>query len=179
METYIALFRGINVGGNHSLPMKELAAILQQLGCQNVRTYIQSGNAVFATAEQNGTRLAAAIAAEIKQRRGFEPQVLLLMRAEFEQAIAANPFPEGEDNPETLHLGFLLSAPANPDLQGIDKLRAASERCQLVGRVFYLFAPEGIGRSKLAAKSEKLLGAAMTDRNWRTVLALAAMAREV
>lgn len=179
METYIALFRGINVGGNHSLPMKELAAILQGLGCRDVRTYIQSGNAVFASAEQDAARLASAIGAEIKQRRGFEPDILLLTRTEFEQATAANPFPEGENEPQTLHLGFLVSAPPKPDLPGIEKLRAASEHCQLVGRVFYLHAPEGIGRSKLAAASEKLLGVAMTDRNWRTVQALAAMAREL
>jgi len=179
METYIALFRGINVGGTGSLPMKELAAILQGLGCRDVRTFIQSGNAVFASATQDAARLAAAMGAEIKQRRGFEPHILLLTRAEFEQAIAANPFPEAENEPQTLHLGFLVSVPPKPDLQGIEKLRAASERCQLVGRVFYLHAPEGIGRSKLAAASERLLGVPMTDRNWRTVQALAAMAREL
>ena len=179
MEPYIALFRGINVGGTGSLPMKELAAILQGLGCQDVRTYIQSGNAVFASAQQDSASLAAAIGAEIKQRHGFEPRVLLLKRAEFEQAIAANPFPEAENDPQTLHLGFLASAPQKPDLQGIEKLRAASERCQLIGRLFYLYAPDGIGRSKLAANSERLLGVPMTDRNWRTVQALAAMAREL
>lgn len=179
METYIALFRGINVGGKGSLPMKELAAILQELGCQHVQTYIQSGNAVFASPEQDAARLAAAIGAEIRQRRGFEPHILLLKRAEFEQAIAANPFSEAENDPQTLHLGFLISAPPNPDLQAIERLRAESERCQLIGRVFYLLAPEGIGRSKLAANCERLLGVPMTDRNWRTVQALAAMAREM
>ncbi len=179
METYIALFRGINVGGTGLLPMKELAVILQGLGCRDVRTYIQSGNAVFASAQQDADRLAGAIAAEINLRRGFEPHILLLPRAEFEQAIAATPFPEGEKEPQTLHLGFLISVPQKPDLPAIEKLRAASERCQLIGRVFYLHAPEGIGRSKLAAASEKLLGVAMTDRNWRTVQALAAMAREL
>ena len=179
MEIYIALFRGINVGRTGSLPMKELAAILQELGCQNVRTYIQSGNAVFASPDQDADRLADAIGAKIKEQRGFEPQVLLLKRAEFEEAIAANPFPEAENDPQTLHLGFLTSPPPNPDLAAIEKIRAASERCRLIGRVFYLLAPEGIGRSKLAAKSERLLGVPMTDRNWRTVQALAAIAREM
>ena len=100
MQTYIALFRGINVGGTGSLPMKELAALLQDLGCREVRTYIQSGNAVFASPEPDATRLAAAIGAEVKARRGFEPKVLLLSRAEFEQAAATNRYTEGESDPQ-------------------------------------------------------------------------------
>ena len=88
MHTYIALLRGINVSGAGALPMKELAALLQDLGCRNVRTYIQSGNAVFASPEPDSATLAAAIGAEIRARRGFEPKVLLLTRAEFEQAMA-------------------------------------------------------------------------------------------
>ncbi|TLN01847.1 DUF1697 domain-containing protein [bacterium] len=179
MHTYIALFRGINVGGTGSLPMKELVTLLQDLGCREVRTYIQSGNAVFASTEADAGRLAAAIGTEVKSRRGFEPKVLLLTRAEFEQAAAANPFPEAESDPQTLHLGFLAAEPPDPNLEAIEKLRAASERWQLIGRVFYLYAPEGIGRSKLATVSERLLGVPMTDRNWRTVQAVADMAREI
>ena len=179
MQTYIALFRGINVGGTGSLPMKELAALLEDLGCREVRTYIQSGNAVFASPEPDSAKLAAAISAEIKSRRGFEPQVLLLTRAEFEQAIAANPFPEAQSDPQSLHLGFLAVEPPVPNLAGIEKRRAASERWQLIGRVFYLCAPEGVGRSKLAAEVEKLLGVPLTDRNWRTVQAIAEMIREI
>lgn len=178
MQTYIALFRGINVGGTGSLPMKELAALLQDLGCREVRTYIQSGNAVFASPEPDAARLAAAIGAEVKARRGFEPKVLLLSRAEFEQAAATNPFPEGESDPQTLHLGFLTAEPASPNLEAIEKLRAPSERWQLIGRVFYLHAPEGVGRSKLAAASERLLGVPLTDRNWRTVCKLRELAAD-
>lgn len=179
MHTYIALLRGINVGGTSLLPMKELVALLQDLGCRDVRTYIQSGNAVFTSHEPDAAHLAAAIGAEIKARRGFEPRVLLLTRAELEQAIAANPFPAAESDPQSLHLGFLAAELASPDLAAIEKLRAASERWQLIGRVFYLHAPEGIGRSKLAAASERLLGVPLTDRNWRTVQAVAQMAREI
>ncbi|MRR52842.1 MAG: DUF1697 domain-containing protein, partial [Rhodocyclaceae bacterium] len=92
METSIALFRGINVGGNASLPMKELVGILQDLGCQNVRTYIQSGNAVFDSAAGDPAALVSRIAAAIQQRRGFAPHVLLLRLAQLEQAMAQNPF---------------------------------------------------------------------------------------
>ncbi|GAP12701.1 uncharacterized protein conserved in bacteria [Longilinea arvoryzae] len=176
MNTYIALFRGINVGGNSLLPMKELVADLQNIGCRSVQTYIQSGNAVFASPEADASRLADAIRSEIRRRHGFEPYILLLSLAELGQAMAQNPFPEAEANPQVLHLGFLAVQPSNPDLPGLARIKADSERFQLIGRVFYLFAPEGVGRSKLAAGAEKLLGVVMTDRNWRSVCAIAGLA---
>jgi uncharacterized protein (DUF1697 family) len=78
MKTYIALFRGINVGGNNVLPMKELVARLESIGAQNVKTYIQSGNAVFQSQETNASLLSNKIIAAIKKSHGFEPQVFLL-----------------------------------------------------------------------------------------------------
>lgn len=177
MLTYIALFRGINVGGKGTLPMKELVVLLQDLGCKNVSTYIQSGNAVFESEEKDASALAGRISAEIKHRRGFEPAIVLLSIEELEQAIALNPFPEATNNPQTLHLGFLSAVPANPDLKALENLKSESERFQLTDKVFYLHAPDGVGRSKLAAAAEKWLGVPMTDRNWRTVCALAEMAK--
>jgi len=169
MNTYIALFRGINVGGKNSLPMKGLIALLEGIGAKNVRTYIQSGNAVFQSIEKSPSRLSKQLAAEIKKRYGFEPHVLLLGLEAIYKAIAKNPFPEAETEPSSLHLGFLASIPKNPDQEKLRSLRKASERFHLVDNVFYLYAPEGVGRSKLAASTEKVLGVPMTDRNWRTV----------
>lgn len=168
MNAYVALFRGINVGGNNALPMKELASMLESLGASHVKTYIQSGNAVFRSAKKEA-ELSKAITAEVKKRRGFEPNVLVLSLKKLQSAIAANPFPEAEADPVTLHLGFLASPPKNPDLKKLAGLKKDSERYALKGDVFYLHAPEGVGRSKLAAQSEKALGVPMTDRNWRTV----------
>jgi uncharacterized protein (DUF1697 family) len=172
MKTYIALFRGINVGGKHALPMKELMAILEGLGAQTVKTYIQSGNAVFARQEQDPLLLSQKIRAEIKQRRGFEPQVLVLELTDLERVIKQNPFPEAETDPKALHVSFLVSAPTKANLKALEGLKKESERFELIDRVFYLHAPAGVGRSKLAATAEKLLGAPLTDRNWRTVCAL-------
>jgi uncharacterized protein (DUF1697 family) len=169
MKTYIALFRGINVGGRHILPMKELVALLEELGCRNVKTYIQSGNAVFESQVNNASQLAKKISAEIRKRQGFEPFVLLLSREEMEKVITNNPFPAGENDPKSLHVGFLTYTPKTPDLKALEHLKTKSERFQLVDNIFYLYAPEGIGRSKLAASTEKLLGVPMTDRNWGTV----------
>jgi uncharacterized protein (DUF1697 family) len=177
MTTCIALFRGINVGGKNSLPMKELVSLLEGLGCQSIKTYIQSGNAVFESKEKDASRLSNKIRVEIKKRRGFEPYVLLLGLDEIEKAIAGNPFPETE--PKSLHIGFLASAPANPDLKALEGLKKKSERFFLKDKVFYLYAPEGVGRSKLAASAEKSLGVSMTDRNWRTVCKIRDMVKEL
>lgn len=160
--------------------MKELVAMLGDLGAEKVRTYIQSGNAVFVWKGIDTSKLANQITAEIKNRRGFDPHVLLLELSDFEKAIRQNPFSaEAEADPRALHAGFLAALPKNPDLKALESLKSHSEQFRLVGRVFYLLAPEGIGRSKLAAKSERLLGVPMTDRNWRTVLTLWKIAQEM
>ena len=177
MKTYIALFRGINVGGNNSLPMKELVAALEALGARGIRTYIQSGNAVLDSDEEDASRLCARISSAIQQRRGFAPQVLLLTREDLARAIQENPFPEAAADHKALHAGFLTATPAAPDLAALEALRSASERFVLRGAVFYLHAPDGVGRSKLAAKAEKLLGVPMTSRNWQTVCKVLELAK--
>jgi len=80
MKTYIALFRGINVGGKNTIPMKELVTVLVDLRARNVKAYIQSGNAAFVSPEEDTSRLTNKIRGEIKKRRGFEPQVLLMAK---------------------------------------------------------------------------------------------------
>src|SRR5215813_5505682 len=179
MKIYIALFRAINVGGKNALPMKELVSVLDDLGARNVKTYIQSGNAVFVSPEKDNKRLSARISSEIDKRRGFEPHVLLLELEDLECAMRKNPFPEAVTDPKALHAGFLAYVPAKPDLKALEGLKSDSERFQLIGQVFYLHAPEGVGRSKLAANVERLLGVPMTDRNWRTVCKIKEMAQSL
>ena len=176
MKTYIALFRGLNVGGNNILPMNELVTVLENIGARDIKTYIQSGNAVFQGEETNASLLSNKISAAIKKSHGFEPQVLLLGLEEMEMAVESNPFPEAESEPRALHLYFLEAIPENPDFDTLASIKSNRERFALKDRVFYVHAPEGIGRSKLAAKAEKLLGVSATARNWRTVCKIMAMA---
>jgi uncharacterized protein (DUF1697 family) len=176
MNTCIALLRGINVGGNTALPMKTLVAILEALDARNVRTYLQSGNAVFESAAKDSALLAKTISEAVLKSQGFAPAVLLLTPAALAKAIADNPFPEAVSDPSHLHLGFLSCPPTNPDLVKLDGSRKESERFVLTDSVFYLHAPEGVGRSKLAAGAEKCLGVPMTDRNWKTVCKLLELA---
>jgi len=177
MKIYVALLRGINVGGHNPLPMRELVGILEDLGAQRAATYIQSGNAVFTREQKDTVQLSGGIRRAIEQRCGFDPHVLVLELADFERAVAQNPFPDAEATPQELHAGFLAASPESPNLRALERLKAGSERFRLVDKVFYLHAPEGIGRSKLAASAEKLLGVAMTDRNWRTVRKILELAR--
>jgi len=175
MKTCIVLLRGINVGGNAVLSMKTLCRLLEDLGAQAVRTYIQSGNAVLQIA--NDAHLAPRLTEVIQRQCGFAPAVWVMPVQALALAMANNPFPHAVAEPSSLHLGFMADTPKAPDMQKLQSLQAASEQFRLIGPVFYLHAPDGIGRSKLAAGTEKCIGLPMTLRNWRTVSALAEMAQ--
>ncbi len=172
MQTYIALFRGINVGGRNRLPMRELKALMEGVGCADVQTYIQSGNAIFRSAAADDERLAKQLTAAVWKSRGFEPRVLVRTLAELRDAARNNPFRDACDVPQALHLFFLAERAGGADLKSMEALKTKTERFALKGRVLYLHTPDGLGRSKLAAASERLLGVEATARNWRTVQAL-------
>lgn len=179
MDTIIALLRGINVGGHNKLPMRELKILLEEMGHNNVATYIQSGNVVFQSDRADLPALAQEIGAAIGESHGFEPQVMLLRLVDLETAVAHNPFPATNEQHKTLHFYFLASAPPNPDLASLEAIKNETEQFALIDTVFYLHAPEGIGRSRLAAKVERALGVAATARNWRTVSTLLEMGTAV
>ncbi len=177
MTTWIALLRGINVGGRNKLPMTELVNVLQGLHLHNVRTYVQSGNAVFQAARTlDPALLEERIAAAIEQRRGFRPRVIILSKDALHDAMASNPYPQADASPTSLHLFFLGAAPAAPDLALLAAAQKPTEQLFLADRVVYLYAPDGIGRSRLAGALERALGVAATARNWRTLLKLEALA---
>jgi uncharacterized protein (DUF1697 family) len=177
VSTYVALLRGINVGGKGTLPMKELVAILESLGATGVKTYIQSGNAVFQHKSADTAKLASKLTTAIDKARGFAPQVVLLEAKQFAKIAKANPFPEAEAEPKSLHVWFLAAKASKADTAALTALQSKTEQFQLTSSVFYLHAPEGIGRSKLAANVERHLGVAATARNWRTVCELLELLR--
>ncbi|MFT5142892.1 MAG: hypothetical protein ACI80V_002004 [Rhodothermales bacterium] len=176
MTSWIALFRGINVGGNNILKMAELRSDLESLNLKNVRSYIQSGNVIFDSAAGTASSLAERIGALVHKQHGFQPSIFILKRDDLLSAVASNPFPGAVSEPKTLHFFFLQESAANPDFSAIEKAKAETESYRLMDRVFYLHAPDGIGRSKLAANAEKYLGVAGTGRNYRTVDKLLSLA---
>lgn len=178
MKTCIALFRGINVGGHNKLPMMELTGLLEGLGLSGVRTYIQSGNVVFRATGGTSDHWSAAIRAAVESRFGFSVCVLVMDAATLAQAAAANPYPHAEADHKTLHLFFLAAKPKSPDMEGLARLKSPTESCTLLGAVFYLHAPDGIGKSKLVQRVERLLGVEATARNWRTVREVLALAAQ-
>ncbi|NQU49699.1 MAG: DUF1697 domain-containing protein [Planctomycetes bacterium] len=169
MKTWIALFRGINVGGNNILPMAELRKNLEALGLQNVCSYIQSGNVVFNVKSGTQKSISKKISDCVEQHHGFRPQLFLLTEQNLRQAHDANPFADVVTEPKCIHFFFLAAPAANADLDAINAKKAATETYHLTDQVFYLHAPDGIGRSKLAASAERHLGVAGTGRNLRTV----------
>jgi uncharacterized protein (DUF1697 family) len=176
MATWIALLRGVG-GGIRPLPMRPLAEALEGVGLKNVRTYIQSGNVVFEST-QSAARLASEIEGVIEKKFGFHSKTFVLSLPELKRAAAANPFPKADDEPTTLHLFFLAKPAKTPQLDAMNEIKAKSEQFVLKGKVLYFYAPEGFGKSKLAAKVERLLGVDTTARNWRTVGKLLEMGKE-
>jgi len=156
--------------------MNELVETLIGLDLQNIQTYIQSGNVVFKSKKINVITLADRMSKAIKISHGFKPEVLLLQLDDFKNALLSNPYKETEIEPKTLHLYFLKSQPKNPDLKKLESLKQDNERFTLLNTVFYLHAPDGIGRSKLASHIEKTLGVAVTARNLSSVCKILALA---
>ena len=175
-QTWIAMMRGVNVGGQGKLPMADFRMMLGGLGFENVSTYIQSGNAVF-TAQGAKDDIAAMISAQVERQFGFSRPCLVLPAQELDHAIARYPFDHMTDDPKLVHLMFLKDVQSF-DADGFEACSTAGERGVLDGAVFYLYTPNGYGRSKAAAKLDGLLKAgAMTARNLKSCRNIAALAQ--
>ncbi len=168
VDMHVVLLRGINVGGHNKLPMAELKDVLNELGAHDVQTYIQSGNAVM-----QGYIAADAISDAIEKTKGFRPKVMVFPIGLFAQIANASQFPT--DDGKALHIWF-LSGESDFDSVKADALAIPSESYLVTEHAIYLHAPDGIGRSKLAAKIESLAGVPATARNWNTVRKLLALA---
>lgn len=176
--TAIALLRGVNVGGRHKLPMKELAAIFESAGAQDVRTYIQSGNIVFTVAPSKVRAIASRVAAAIEERFGFEVPVVTRTAKELASIVDANPYiAEGADVSK-LHVGFLADRPKASARRKLDPEHSPPDRFELVGRELYLHCPNGVAGTKLTnAWFDRTLDTVTTVRNWKTTLRLLEMTR--
>ncbi|MFF4895490.1 DUF1697 domain-containing protein [Streptomyces sp. NPDC001068] len=175
MTMYAALLRGINVGGRKKLPMAELRALMTGLGYESVQTHLQSGQAAFAAAGGGTESLAAELAGAIEERFGFSVDVLVRDHAYLKAVAEACPFPAAELEARQLHVTY-FSAPVAPErFADMDPAAHLPEEFRLGDRALYLYAPDGLGRSKLAeALSRPRInkGLIATTRNWNTVVRL-------
>ena len=171
MAVRIALLRGVNVSGAGKLPMAEFRDMLAGIGLSAVRTYIQSGNAVF-DSDLAAPVLEAIIRDAIAARFGFAPETFVLTADEIAGALTDHPF--GNADPKLVHVVFLRETPA-PDAAALRALALPGDGWHIGPRRFTLSTPGGYGTSKLAEKLPRLLPAPMTARNLRTIAALQAM----
>lgn len=173
---HVALLRGINVSGKNMLPMPDLAAIFAATGCEDVRTYIQSGNVVYRTGTANAKRVPARATAAIAAQFGYKVPVVARTGAEFASVQAANPFLKRGTDPKTLYVAFLATVPTAAQAAALDPKRSPADRFVLVGRELYLYLPNGAGASKLTNDYlDRTLGTVSTIRNWNTVQKISAL----
>ncbi|MFZ5617597.1 MAG: DUF1697 domain-containing protein [Pseudomonadota bacterium] len=171
MTRKIALLRGVNVGGNNKLPMKTLVSIFEKLGCENVHTYIQSGNAVF-----DGAASANDIADGIKKLAGFRPHVFVLTAAAMRKAALKCPFAkEAERAGKSVHLFFLDDVPSADSVNALGALKSPREDFAIMAKTLYLHAQDGLSASKIADRIDRTLKTTTIARNWNTVMALLEM----
>ncbi len=179
MAKYVALLRGINVGGHNRVPMETLREILSGLGGADVRTHLQSGNAVFGHAEADPDVLARALRDRIAAELGLTIACLVRTGGELRRVVDDNPFPMAEIDPARFLVTF-LSGPADPArLADLDPAAYLPEEFRLGEREVYLHLPSGVQKARLSQVfSDRRLGVTATARNWNTVTKLAALAAE-
>jgi uncharacterized protein (DUF1697 family) len=178
MTVYVALLRGINVGGRTVLPMADLRRVATGCGFESVQTYIQSGNLIF-TSSARAAAVAEQLELAIAAEGGPAPAVAVRTRAELSRVVDGNPYVERSTDPKQLHVAFAVRDAAPAAVDPSELQRFAPEELTVSGAQTYLFLPNGIGRSKLAEFLTRQKGAVGTVRNWRTVLKLLALAEAV
>ena len=174
-QRYVALLRGVNVGGRNKLPMADLRDIFAEAGCAAVQTYIQSGNVVFEATQDLAERVPEIVTLVIRRRFDIETAVIVRSREELRQVADSNPFDTSGD-PRLLHVAFLQDTPGAESVTRLDPDRSPPDAFAVRGRNVYLHYPNGVARSKLT--NEYLaaqLQTVSTTRNWRTVLTLLEM----
>jgi uncharacterized protein (DUF1697 family) len=172
----IVLLRGVNLAGRNRVSMPELRGLLEEAGFEDVRTYLASGNIVLSgggTPDDVARRCRALIA----DRLGLELDVLVRTRNELAKVVGRDPLGEVASNPKRYQVTFLESKLPAAAVRRLEEAAAGKERVVVVGREVYAWHPDGVGRSKLAARlGGRSLGTAATARNWATVTGLVALA---
>lgn len=177
MPAYIALVRGINVGGK-SMPMAALRALFAKLGYADARTYIQSGNAVFTASGKDGRKIAAGLEAAIAKAFGYEAAVIVRSLEEWRGLLEANPYGKRKlAEGERLFITFLEDPPAKAAAAALEAVRDPKDEVKVRGSEAFLLVRGSYGESNLSnAFVEKKLGVRATTRNLPTTLKLLEMA---
>ena len=168
MTRWVALLRGVNVGGHRRVPMADLRTGLSDAGLAEVRTYLQSGNAVFSGGPDDEAEVARLVRAVVADRCGVDTDVVVRTGAQLAEVVARNPWPERTSSPKLLHVLFLSAVPEQVRADRVGELEEVTPD----GREVWVFYGAGAGDSRLRLE---VPGVVVTARNWTTVTALAAM----
>lgn len=172
---YISILRGINVGGNRKILMKELKVLFEKLGFTEVVTYIQSGNVVFESdLKLSNADLEVKIEQAITEIFGFDVPVIIRTTDEWAKSIVNNPFWKEKDaDIDRLHLTCLKEVPSQELLEKIKLFQYLPDRYEINGKDVFIFCAAGYGTSKLTNPFfESKLKTSATTRNWKTVMKL-------
>lgn len=178
MPIYISMLRGINLAGHNQISMAKLQAVMEQLGFQQVRTYIQSGNVVFKGTKTAADKLSKKIEDKIRSGFGFSISVISKTPDDLANTIQRNPFlKQAGSDISKLHVTFLSDVPAEAGIKKLAAIPAEPDQFRHSGSEIYLYCPDGYGRTKLSNNAiERVLSVRATTRNWRTVNKLYEMA---
>lgn len=178
MMIYIALLRGINVGGHNKIKMADLKHLFETIGLESVKTYIQSGNVLFKS-EAEGEVLSKHIEQEIRTAFGLSVPVILRTAKELEQIIRYCPFSVDKlSEGESVHISFLAELPSKEGIDHLHKFKSEIEEYKIDGKEIYLFFRQSIRNSKLAVHIQKI-GVPVTVRNWKTISKLGNMVKTI
>ena len=171
-ERYVALLRGVNVGGKNKIAMVTLAGMFTDFKCRDVATYIQSGNVVFSADAKAVAKVGGFVCASIEKQLGFQTSVIVRSLTDIKRISASNPYKDVEQS----HVMFLADEPSAAQVATLDHSRSAPDEFTVVGSEIYLYLPNGAGNSKLTVTYfDSKLKTVGTQRNWRTVQKLRAM----
>ena len=173
---FVALFSGINVGGNRIVKMAELKSFFESLGFTDVATYVQSGNVVFQAKKGDAAALTKELEAAFEKKWGFYSRIMVRDLSWFERLVSENPYPEAAADHTKLHAYALERQPTADEVARLTERCTGPERFEVKGDVLYLSAPDGLGKSVFANLIPRTLKVPGTARNWRSVLALLEMA---
>lgn len=166
---YVALLRGINVGGKNKLPMTDLVNLFTELGCSEVKSHIQSGNIIFRANKTLANRVPKLIVAGIVNRFGYQVPVVLRSADALREVNRNNPFLKSTTSTDALHVAFLAGLPKTANLAALDPKRSPPDRFVVHGREIYLRLPNGVAKTRLTnAYFDSKLATTSTVRNWNT-----------
>jgi uncharacterized protein (DUF1697 family) len=175
------MLRGVNVGGRNMIKMDALKALCVSLKLKNPQTYVQSGNVVFSTEENDLAKLGTRIQDAIERKIGFRPNVMLRTMAELQDVVARHPFAKRSGiEPGKLLVNFLAHDPGKDARKKALAIKVGPEEMYLIGREAYIYFPNGQGRSKFPWPAiERALGTSGTGRNWNSVTKMLEMAEKM